>query len=415
MRTGRERHRARSSATHLLHLEPAGSCSRVAGGGRPAGWRSSSGAISPCWPVAAWLAFGVLVVVHARVLQRIERARERRARATSAASIGSTASGPAPGRDGARFSTGHPYARDLDLFGPGSLFQLLNTARTEAGEETLADWLRGPAAARRGPRPAGGGRRAAADARFPRGRRRAGAESPVGRTGRWRPGRRRRRRGLAPALARRAGRAARWSRSRLGGRWSYCERRRDRMCCSSGCSSRSAFAAIWRRPFHEVLHAHRHARARSRPARRPARARRARALHVAAAAGAARAAGDRRRAAVDAHRAAADAGVVARLDAQPAVRADCATCCWCASSWRWRSIAGTRAYGPAVGVAARGRRARGARGAGHLRLRASGRSVSDLVDERSGLRGRGARPSADCRRRRRAQRRAARRRRRRTC
>jgi hypothetical protein len=35
----------------------------------------------------------------------------------------------------------HPYARDLDLFGKVSLFELLCTARTRAGEETLAAWL----------------------------------------------------------------------------------------------------------------------------------------------------------------------------------------------------------------------------------------------------------------------------------
>jgi hypothetical protein len=35
----------------------------------------------------------------------------------------------------------HPYARDLDLFGKGSLFELLCTARTRAGEATLAQWL----------------------------------------------------------------------------------------------------------------------------------------------------------------------------------------------------------------------------------------------------------------------------------
>jgi DNA mismatch repair ATPase MutS len=35
----------------------------------------------------------------------------------------------------------HPYARDLDLFGRASLFELLNTARTEAGEATLAAWI----------------------------------------------------------------------------------------------------------------------------------------------------------------------------------------------------------------------------------------------------------------------------------
>ncbi|MFZ0661128.1 MAG: hypothetical protein WAM66_00410, partial [Acidobacteriaceae bacterium] len=35
----------------------------------------------------------------------------------------------------------HPYARDLDLFGRASLFELLCTARTSAGERLLADWL----------------------------------------------------------------------------------------------------------------------------------------------------------------------------------------------------------------------------------------------------------------------------------
>jgi len=39
----------------------------------------------------------------------------------------------------------HPFAEDLDLFGRGSLFELLCTARTRAGEQTLASWLREPA------------------------------------------------------------------------------------------------------------------------------------------------------------------------------------------------------------------------------------------------------------------------------
>src|SRR5262249_35129117 len=52
------------------------------------------------------------------------------------------------GEAGVRFEDeAHPYARDLDLFGRGSLFELLCTARTRAGEETLARWLREPAAA----------------------------------------------------------------------------------------------------------------------------------------------------------------------------------------------------------------------------------------------------------------------------
>lgn len=51
------------------------------------------------------------------------------------------------GEPGERFmNAAHPCARDLDLFGKGSLFELLCTARTRAGEETLAAWLLRPAA-----------------------------------------------------------------------------------------------------------------------------------------------------------------------------------------------------------------------------------------------------------------------------
>ncbi len=39
----------------------------------------------------------------------------------------------------------HPYAADLDLFGKGSLFELLCSARTRAGEQVLANWLTSPA------------------------------------------------------------------------------------------------------------------------------------------------------------------------------------------------------------------------------------------------------------------------------
>jgi MutS-like protein len=47
------------------------------------------------------------------------------------------------GEPGDRFrDERHLYANDLDLFGHGSLFELLSIARTRAGEETLADWLK---------------------------------------------------------------------------------------------------------------------------------------------------------------------------------------------------------------------------------------------------------------------------------
>jgi hypothetical protein len=50
-----------------------------------------------------------------------------------------------PGR--AFFDESHPYAVDLDIFGKGSLFELLSLARTRSGERTLAGWLMAPASA----------------------------------------------------------------------------------------------------------------------------------------------------------------------------------------------------------------------------------------------------------------------------
>ena len=47
------------------------------------------------------------------------------------------------GETGDRFNDPHhPYAADLDLFGRGSLFELLSTARTRGGESKLASWLK---------------------------------------------------------------------------------------------------------------------------------------------------------------------------------------------------------------------------------------------------------------------------------
>ena len=50
------------------------------------------------------------------------------------------------GETGARFlDEDHVYARDLDVFGTGSLFQLISRARTHLGEDLLARWLACPA------------------------------------------------------------------------------------------------------------------------------------------------------------------------------------------------------------------------------------------------------------------------------
>lgn len=50
------------------------------------------------------------------------------------------------GVEGSEFlNLDHPYAADLDLFGRGSLFERLCTARTKTGESILASWLLEPA------------------------------------------------------------------------------------------------------------------------------------------------------------------------------------------------------------------------------------------------------------------------------
>jgi hypothetical protein len=102
------------------------------------------GAVSPWWIVAGGVVFAALAVFHARLLQRLERA-QRASQLYERALERLSGRWAGRGRGGNLFLEEHPYARDLDLFGRGSLFELLNTARTEAGEAVLADWLRTPA------------------------------------------------------------------------------------------------------------------------------------------------------------------------------------------------------------------------------------------------------------------------------
>jgi hypothetical protein len=89
--------------------------------------------------------FIFFAVMHERVVQAMSRCSRGIAfYELGLARIGNTWAGK--GVKGERFSDpSHPYSRDLDLFGSGSLFELLCTARTRAGEETLANWLLAPA------------------------------------------------------------------------------------------------------------------------------------------------------------------------------------------------------------------------------------------------------------------------------
>ncbi|HEX2463475.1 MAG TPA: DNA mismatch repair protein MutS [Thermoanaerobaculia bacterium] len=111
-----------------------------------AAWLSiQSRLFSPWWSALPLVAFLALVVVHRRVLERGSLAtRSARYYEAGLARLEDRWSGAGP--TGARFlDEHHPYAVDLDLFGTGSLFQLLCTARTPAGEDCLARWLLAPA------------------------------------------------------------------------------------------------------------------------------------------------------------------------------------------------------------------------------------------------------------------------------
>lgn len=101
--------------------------------------------LSAAWLLVPVTVFAGLVVVHARVID--DRKRAERSVQFYERGLGRLEERWAgAGERGERFvDDQHPYGRDLDLFGEGSLYELLCTARTQSGEETLADWLRAPA------------------------------------------------------------------------------------------------------------------------------------------------------------------------------------------------------------------------------------------------------------------------------
>ncbi len=112
-----------------------------------AGWFAiARHSFSVLWLLAPLALFALLVLLHAR--SRAARVRANRAADHYARGLERLNDDwPGRGEPGERFRTeDHPYAADLDLFGIGSLFELLCTARTSRGLETLATWLIAPAA-----------------------------------------------------------------------------------------------------------------------------------------------------------------------------------------------------------------------------------------------------------------------------
>jgi hypothetical protein len=112
----------------------------VAGAVLALGWK----AFSILWVLVPIVAIVLLAVLHERVLGR--RTRSRRVVAFYERALERVQDRWAgKGETGDRFLDPlHPYAKDLDLFGEGSLFEYLSTARTRGGEETLARWLLAP-------------------------------------------------------------------------------------------------------------------------------------------------------------------------------------------------------------------------------------------------------------------------------
>ncbi len=100
--------------------------------------------ISPWWLLAPVAIFIALAVRHSRV----DNDRSAAARAVayyerSLARLSNQWIGN--GNRGEQFrDPKHVYSDDLDLFGRGSLFELISNARTAAGESTLAHWLLAP-------------------------------------------------------------------------------------------------------------------------------------------------------------------------------------------------------------------------------------------------------------------------------
>jgi hypothetical protein len=101
--------------------------------------------LAPAWSLLPIVAFIAVVVYHSRVRELKTVAQRGAAYYTQGiARLEDRWSGS--GANGSAFEPlHHLYAADLDLFGTGSLFQLLCAARTQIGEQTVAQWLLAPA------------------------------------------------------------------------------------------------------------------------------------------------------------------------------------------------------------------------------------------------------------------------------
>jgi hypothetical protein len=142
--------RARAEAERLAALSHRVSNFRglafaVAAGGALGLGLGHSPLVSTAVAVLGLGVFVALVVVHGRVLER-ESAAARRAAVCTDALARATENFRTLPQDGRRFAgSDHPYADDLDLFGPSSFFQRISVTHTRFGEDALAHMLSVPA------------------------------------------------------------------------------------------------------------------------------------------------------------------------------------------------------------------------------------------------------------------------------
>jgi MutS domain V len=98
------------------------------------------------WALVPALVFVTLWLAHERLLRALGRStRLEEFYRRGLARLDDTWAGH--GDSGERFlDAKHLYARDLDIFGAGSLYELISRAASAPGQHTLADWLLRPAA-----------------------------------------------------------------------------------------------------------------------------------------------------------------------------------------------------------------------------------------------------------------------------
>jgi MutS domain V len=104
-------------------------------------WVLGRWSFSILWVLVPGSAIAISETLHTRVMRRLKNC-ERAIRFYDRGLARLTNRWMGSGESGEHFlDPSHPYARDLDLFGKGSIFELLCTARTRSGEEALARWL----------------------------------------------------------------------------------------------------------------------------------------------------------------------------------------------------------------------------------------------------------------------------------